>query len=40
MALSSEKSATIRFSFACSYSSCRNHFISDGINPAYFLRQL
>ena len=40
IALSSERSATRRFSFAFSSSSWRNRFISDGIRPAYFFRQL
>lgn len=40
MALSSDRSATIRFSLAFSFSSCRSRFISEGIKPAYFLRQL
>ncbi len=40
MALSSDRSATIRFSLAFSSSSWRRRFISDGISPAYFLRQL
>ena len=40
IALSSDRSATNRLSFAFSSSSWRSRFISDGINPAYFLRQL
>lgn len=40
MALSIDRSATIRFSVAFSPSSCRSRFISDGIRPAYFLRQI
>ena len=40
MALSRDRSATIRFSLAFSSSSCRSRFISEGIKPAYFLRQL
>lgn len=40
MALSRDRSATIRFSLAFSSSSCRKRFISEGISPAYLLRQL
>ena len=39
IALSSERSATSRFSFAFSSSSWRSRRISDGISPAYFFRQ-
>ena len=39
IALSSDRSANKRFSLAFSSSSCRRRRISDGINPAYFLRQ-
>src|ERR1700757_112665 len=40
IALSSDRSATIFFSLPFSSSSWRSRFISDGIKPAYFLRQL
>ena len=40
IAVSSDKSATIRFSLVFSSSSCRSRRISEGIRPAYFLRQL
>lgn len=40
IALSSDRSATNRLSFAFSSSSWRSRFISDGISPAYFLRLL
>src|SRR5690606_37397822 len=40
IALSKDKSATIFFSRLFSSSSWRRRFISDGIKPAYFLRQL
>src|SRR6516162_7639080 len=40
MALSSDRSATIFFNLPFSSSSWRSRFISEGINPAYFLRQL
>src|SRR6516165_12219415 len=40
IALSSDRSATIFLSLPFSSSSWRNRFISDGIKPAYFLRQL
>lgn len=40
MSLSSDRSATIRFSLAFSSSSCRSRFISEGIRPANFLCQL
>jgi hypothetical protein len=36
ISLSSDRSATIRFSRAFSSSSCFNRRISDGIRPAYF----
>src|ERR1700756_5290929 len=39
MALSQGRSATIRLSLLFSSSSGRSRFISDGIRPAYFLRQ-
>ena len=40
IALSSDRSATIRLSFAFYSSSCRSRFISVGNSPAYFFRQL
>src|SRR5262249_41530404 len=40
IALSSDRSATIFFSLPFSSSSWRSRFISEGIRPAYFLRQL
>src|SRR5262245_39003644 len=40
IALSSDRSATIFFSLTFSSSSKRSRYISDGIRPAYFLRQL
>ena len=40
IALSSDRSATIFFSLPFSSSSRRSRFISDGISPAYFFRQL
>jgi hypothetical protein len=40
ISLSNDRSATIRFSRAFSSSSWRKRFISGGISPAYFLRQL
>ena len=40
IALSSDRSATRRLSLAFSSSSWRSRFISDGIKPAYFFRQL
>ena len=40
IALSSDRSATIFFSLPFSSSSWRSRFISDGIKPTYFLRQL
>jgi len=40
IALSSDRSATNRLSLAFASSSCRRRFISDGISPVYYLRQL
>ena len=40
IALSSDRSATIFFSLPFSSSSWPSRFISDGVKPAYFLRQL
>jgi len=40
IALSRLRTATRRLSFEFSYSSWRSRLISDGIKPAYFLRQL
>src|SRR6478609_8179574 len=40
MALSRDRSATIRFSLAFSSSSWRSRLISEGISPAYFFFQL
>lgn len=40
MALSRDRSETIFLSRLFSSSSCRSNFISEGIRPAYFFRQL
>ena len=40
IALSSDRSATIFLSLPFSSSSWRSRFISDGVSPLYFLRQL
>ena len=40
ISLSKERSATSRFSHCFSSSSCFSLFISDGISPPYFFRQL